>query len=101
MNGMGVPLLTIKGNEEIGIWKSMGSSNYSKRSNCVKLDIWTFHGFFDIWIDLEVMLGGRKRVKVIHWVEILSWIESNCKVAWRSQITKFRCFIMFCFRLIN
>ena len=54
MNGMGVPLLTIKGNEEIGIWKSMGSSNYSKRSKWAKLDIWVFQRLFDIWIDLKL-----------------------------------------------
>ena len=34
--------------EEIGIWESMGSSNFSKRSNWAKLDIWTFHELFDI-----------------------------------------------------
>ena len=70
MNGTSVSLLAIEG--KVGIWKSMGSSNYSKRSNWAKLEIWTFHGLFDIWVDLEVMVGGRKRVKVIHWAKILS-----------------------------
>ena len=65
MNDMSVSLLAIKGIEEIGIWESMSSFNYSK-SNWAKLDIWAFHGFFDIWVDLEVMLGERKKVKVIH-----------------------------------
>ena len=87
MNGTSVSLLAIEGIEEIGIWESMGDSNYSKRLNWAKLDIWVFHGFFDIWVDLEVMLGGRKSAKVIHWAEILSWIKSNCKV--KSGVANF------------
>ena len=79
MNGMGVSLLRI---EEIGIWESMGSSNYSKRSNWAKLEIWVFHGLLDIWVDLEVMLGGRNTVKVIHWVE--SYLRSSLIAKWHG-----------------
>ena len=45
-----------------------------------KLDIWVFHKPFDMWVDLEVMLGGRKRARVIDWATILSKIKSNSKV---------------------
>ena len=57
--------LSIEDIEEIGIWEGMGCSNFSERSNLAKLDIWTFHRLFDIWVDLEVMLGGRNKARVI------------------------------------
>ena len=41
--------------------------------------IWVFHGLFDVWVD-------RVKVMVIDWATILSWIKSNCKVAWRSWV---------------
>ena len=77
---MGVSPFSIEGIEEISIWENMSGSNYSERSNWAKLDIWAFHGLFDVWVDVEVMLSGRKRVRIIEWATILSWIKSNYKV---------------------
>ena len=59
MNGTGVSPCPIEGIEEICIW--------------------AFHGLFDMWVD-------RERVMVIDSATILSWIKSNCKVAWRSWV---------------
>ena len=57
---MCVSPLLIKNIEEIGTQEDMGGSNFFERLNLTKLDIWAFHGFFDIWVDLKVMLYGRK-----------------------------------------
>ena len=33
--------------------------------NLTKLDILAFHGLFDMWVDHEVILGERKKARVI------------------------------------
>ena len=67
----------------------MDDSNFFERLNLAKLGIWAFHGLFNIWVDLEVMLDGRKRAMVIDWAKILPWIESNCKVEWEVRLVHF------------
>ena len=49
--------------KEIGTWEGKDDFNFFEILNLVKLDIWTLHELFDIWIDKGVILGGRKRVK--------------------------------------
>ena len=50
--------------KEIGNWEGKDDSNFFERSNLVKLDIWAFYGFFDIWVDKKVILSGRKRARM-------------------------------------
>ena len=49
-----------------GLCVGMGGFSLYERDFELIRKIWVFHGFFNIWVDLEVRLGGRKRVKVIH-----------------------------------
>ena len=71
------------------IWKTLA-----------KLDIWTFHGLFNIWVDDEVILSGRKRARVIDWATILSWIKSNCKVEWEVRLELLGHYLIFILALL-
>ena len=57
----------------------MGGFSLFERDFELIWKMWAFHGLFDIWVDREIILNGRKITMKIDLAVMLSWIKSNCK----------------------